>query len=61
MITGLRRPAHWAAFAGAALAVVLIWWVPDFALPADLAADAGGTGLLVLNAAAVMLPGVYLS
>ncbi|MER7078359.1 lactate permease [Saccharopolyspora kobensis] len=61
MITGLRRPAHWAALAGTVLAVALIWWLPDFALPADLTADAGGAGLLVLNAAAVMLPGVYLS
>ncbi|MEU7135969.1 L-lactate permease [Streptomyces sp. NPDC046261] len=62
MITGLRRPAHWAAVAGAALAAVLIWWLPQFALPGDvLATGAGGAGLLVLNAAAVMLPGVYLS
>ncbi|MEV5239494.1 L-lactate permease [Streptomyces cinnamoneus] len=62
MITGLRRPAHWAAIAGAALAAVLIWWLPDFTLPGDeLATGAGGAGLLVLNAAAVMLPGVYLS
>ncbi|MFH8407921.1 L-lactate permease [Streptomyces sp. NPDC018019] len=62
MITGLRRPAHWAAAAGAALALLLIWWLPDFSLPGDaLAAGAGEAGLLVLNAAAVMLPGVYLS
>ncbi|MFE0186608.1 L-lactate permease [Streptomyces sp. NPDC058989] len=62
MITGLRRPAHWAALAGVALAAVLIWWLPDFALPGGaLTAAAGGAGLLVLNAAAVMLPGVYLS
>lgn len=62
MITGLRRPAHWAAAAGVALAAVLIWWLPDFTLPGDvLATGAGGAGLLVLNAAAVMLPGVYLS
>ncbi|WP_431040505.1 L-lactate permease [Streptomyces sp. P1-3] len=62
MITGLRQPAHRAAVAGAAVAAVLIWWLPDFALPGDvLAAAAGGGGLLVLNAAAVMLPGVYLS
>ncbi|MFW5416395.1 L-lactate permease [Nocardiopsis sp. CNT-189] len=62
VIAGLRRPAHWAAAAGAALAAVLIWWRPDFALPADArAAAAGGAGLLVLNAAAVMLPGVYLA
>lgn len=62
MITGLRRPAHWAALAGAAMAAVLIWWLPDFTLSGGaLTAAAGGTGLLVLNAAAVMLPGVYLS
>ncbi|WP_192939086.1 L-lactate permease [Streptomyces cinnamoneus] len=62
MITGLRRPAHWAAVAGAVLAAVLIWWLPDFTLPGDvLTSGAGGAGLLVLNAAAVMLPGVYLS
>ncbi|WP_087924744.1 L-lactate permease [Streptomyces albireticuli] len=62
MITGLRRPAHWAAVAGAALAAVLIWWLPDFTLPDDVLTEgAGGAGLLVLNAAAVMLPGVYLS
>ncbi|MGG7569490.1 hypothetical protein [Streptomyces sirii] len=62
MITGLRRPAHWAALAGVALAAVLIWWLPDFALPGGaLTAAAAGAGLLVLNAAAVMLPGVYLS
>ncbi|TVL91567.1 L-lactate permease [Streptomyces sp. SAJ15] len=62
IITGLRRPAHWAAVAGAALAAVLIWWLPDFTLPdATLATGAGAAGLLVLNAAAVMLPGVYLS
>ncbi|MFD9903657.1 L-lactate permease [Streptomyces sp. NPDC059063] len=62
MITGLRRPAHWSAVAGVALAAVLIWWLPDFTLPGDvLASGAGGAGLLVLNAAAVMLPGVYLS
>lgn len=62
MITGLRRPAHWAAVAGAALAAVLIWWLPEFTLPDDVLTEgAGGAGLLVLNAAAVMLPGVYLS
>ncbi|GHG62279.1 L-lactate permease [Streptomyces griseocarneus] len=62
MITGLRRPAHWAAVSGAALAAVLIWWLPDFTLSGKmLATGAGGAGLLVLNAAAVMLPGVYLS
>lgn len=62
MITGLRRAAHWAAVVGAVLAALLIWWLPDFALAGDAAAGtAGGAGLLVLNAAAVMLPGVYLS
>lgn len=62
VITGLRRPAHWAALAGVALTAVLIWWLPDFTLPGGaLTAAAGGAGLLVLNAAAVMLPGVYLS
>ncbi|KAA6214822.1 hypothetical protein CP973_37970 [Streptomyces albofaciens JCM 4342] len=62
MITGLRRPAHWAAAAGAGLALLLIWWLPDFTLPGDvLVTGAGEAGLLVLNAAAVMLPGVYLS
>ncbi|MBF6182347.1 L-lactate permease [Nocardia otitidiscaviarum] len=62
MITGLRRPAHWAAVAGAGAAVLLIGWRPEFALPrAALGTGAAGAGLLVLNAAAVMLPGVYLS
>ncbi|MEV0082372.1 L-lactate permease [Saccharopolyspora sp. NPDC050642] len=62
MITVLRRPAHWAAVAGAVLAALLTWWLPDFALPDDALTDGvGGAGLLVLNAAAVMLPGVYLS
>lgn len=62
VIMGWRRPAHWAAAAGAAVAVALIWWRPEFRLPGDeLALGAQGAGLLVLNAAAVMLPGVYLS
>lgn len=62
MITGLRRPAHWAAATGSVVAALLIWWRPEFTLPGTaLGAGAGGAGLLVLNAAAVMLPGVYLS
>ncbi|MBF6135667.1 L-lactate permease [Nocardia otitidiscaviarum] len=62
MITGLRRPAHWAAVAGVGAAVLLIGWRPEFALPRTaLGSGAAGAGLLVLNAAAVMLPGVYLS
>ncbi|WP_306355759.1 MULTISPECIES: L-lactate permease [unclassified Nocardia] len=62
MITGLRRPAHWAAVAGVGAAVLLIGWRPEFALPRSaLGTGAAGAGLLVLNAAAVMLPGVYLS
>ncbi|UNZ20978.1 L-lactate permease [Streptomyces sp. 891-h] len=62
LITGLRRPAHWAAAAGSALAALLIWWLPQFELPENvLASGAGAGGVLVLNAAAVMLPGVYLS
>ncbi|WP_067721997.1 L-lactate permease [Nocardia yamanashiensis] len=62
MITGLRRPAHWAAAAGALAAVIIVWWRPEFAVPGErLGAGAGAAGLLVLNAAAVMLPGVYLS
>ncbi|MYT28226.1 L-lactate permease [Streptomyces sp. MspMP-M5] len=62
VITWLRKPAHWAALAGAVLAALLIWWLPDFALSGKAAAEgAGGAALLVLNAAAVMLPGVYLS
>ncbi|GHE59015.1 hypothetical protein GCM10018785_30330 [Streptomyces longispororuber] len=62
MITGLRRAAHWAAVAGVVVAAALIRWVPDFALPRDALAGTGaGAALLVLNAAAVMLPGVYLS
>ncbi|WP_306362308.1 L-lactate permease [Nocardia sp. CC227C] len=62
VITGLRRPAPWAAGAGVGAAVLLIGWRPEFALPRDaLGTGAAGAGLLVLNAAAVMLPGVYLS
>ncbi|GAA2063652.1 hypothetical protein GCM10009801_07680 [Streptomyces albiaxialis] len=61
VIAGLRRPAYWAAGAGVALAALLIWWLPEFALPDGAADGAGGAGLLVLNAAAVMLPGVHLS
>ncbi|MFF2554619.1 L-lactate permease [Nocardia sp. NPDC058058] len=62
MIMGLRRPAHWAAATGTVVAALLIWWRPEFTLSGDaMAAGAGGAGLLVLNAAAVMLPGVYLS
>ncbi|UNO40804.1 L-lactate permease [Streptomyces sp. MST-110588] len=62
LITGLRRPAHWAAAAGTLTAALLVWWLPDFSLSgAEVAAGAGAGGLLVLNAAAVMLPGVYLS
>ncbi|NNH69919.1 hypothetical protein HLB23_08585 [Nocardia uniformis] len=61
-IAGLRRPAHWAAAGGVVVAVLLIWWRPEFTLPGSaLSGAAGGAGLLVLNAAAVMLPGVYLS
>ncbi|WP_067547741.1 hypothetical protein [Nocardia crassostreae] len=62
MITGWRRPAHWAAAAGVSVAAVLVWWRPEFTMPEDgLTGAAAGAGLLVLNAAAVMLPGVYLS
>ncbi|MFB8005884.1 L-lactate permease [Nocardia sp. NPDC056000] len=62
MIMGLRRPAHWAATTGAVVAALLIWWRPEFTLSGDaMRGGAGGAGLLVLNAAAVMLPGVYLS
>ncbi|UFS98710.1 L-lactate permease [Nocardia huaxiensis] len=62
LITGLRRPAHWAALAGVATAVALIAWRPEFTVTgAVLGSGAAAAGLLVLNAAAVMLPGVYLS
>ncbi|MFC9999399.1 L-lactate permease [Nocardia sp. NPDC127526] len=61
-IMGWRKPAHLAAAAGVAVAALLIWWRPEFTLPGSaLGRAAGGAGLLVLNAAAVMLPGVYLS
>ncbi|MDA2810910.1 L-lactate permease [Nocardiopsis sp. RSe5-2] len=61
-ITWLRRPAHWAAAAGVAVAAAAVWAVPDFALPAGtLGTSAAEAALLVLNAAAVMVPGVYLS
>ncbi|MFG3254189.1 L-lactate permease [Streptomyces sp. NPDC048172] len=62
VIAGLRKPAYWAAGAGVALAAALIWWLPEFTLPSGAwAGGAGGAGLLVLNAAAVMLPGVHLN
>ncbi|MBL1073846.1 L-lactate permease [Nocardia sp. 2] len=62
MITGLRRPAHWAALTGVGVAVLLIVWRPEFTVTSTgLGTGAGAAGLLVLNAAAVMLPGVYLS
>lgn len=62
VIMGWRKPAHAAAAAAVAVAALLIWWRPELTLPGSaLGPAAGGAGLLVLNAAAVMLPGVYLS
>src|SRR5437763_9324270 len=58
----LRRPAHHAAWCGAAVTVALALLVPKFGFTGrEVATGLGSAGLLTADAAMVILPGLYLN